>query len=468
MDYAIVHSTPAAGPAMALLWLLIDNKTVGFASCAVALALIWRGQDRFGGDRWLAALAVTFLCLRAAIFLAMYDCWDFQAYYQIGTATVAGTDPYSSLLSQYPVNALPLFGLFALVPLRAASILWYGFNIVAVLLSIRLAAGLARRPGEESRNVPWYGNVILLLAMFLAGATTWALDAGQLVAWTTLWVYLGIAALRRGHEIRAGLALAAASLKITTSLPFLLLPLDLKRKRARALLVFGAAVVILCCAVYPPRRLLALERSHMQNVAQARHIGEINDYTFAGPYHDDLLGLEHWLYCLGLRNPAWISAGQLGLLAIAGLGLLWDFRIRSRPPDERLLAVLLCLYACLFLYHRIYDAVIVALPLAYCLEQARSSTRGKACTYRAIASGLILVLNFPRGGLLLRFADWTQHAGLPGRLAQILVLPACNWILIAAFGLLWYLGRSEARFCGLEKEVAGNQHAASGLFHSVG
>jgi hypothetical protein len=423
----------------AALWLLMNHKTVGFAAAAMALAWIWQGRDRVRGDRRLAALAVGFLGLRAALFLAMYDCWDLQVYCQTGGAVVAGTDPYASPLSQYPVNALPLFGLLALVPFRAASVLWYAFNVAALVLSVRVAAGLVAgcRDGDEA--VPWYGDAPVFFAILLAGATTWALDAGQIVAWTMLWVYLAIAGLRRGPDAHAGLALAAASLKITTSLPFLMLPLE--RKHARALFVFAAAVLVLCCALYPPGRLLALERSHMQNVTAARQVGEINDYTFAGPYHDDLLGLEHWLYCLGLRDPGWISTAQLAFLGIAGLGLLWDFRVRSRPRDDVLLAVLLCLYACLFLYHRLYDAVIVALPLVYCLARARSSSGRTATAYRGIATGLILMLNFPRGGLLLRFAAWSEHAGPPGRLAQAAVLPACTWILLAAFGLLWYLGR---------------------------
>jgi hypothetical protein len=440
MDLAAASSASSTGLASALLYAFLNNKIVGFASGAIAITRIWKGRDRFRSEALMAWITLVYLTVRGALFLGMYECWDFHVYCTTGAAVVAGTDPYASALSQYPVNALPLFGLFALLPFRAASILWYGFNITALVVSIRLAAILAKEPGKHDGNASsWYGNATALLAVLLAGATTWSLDAGQLVAWTTLWIYLGIDALRRGKQVKAGVALAAASLKITTSLPFLLLPFD--RKHARTLCVFGVAVAILCLGLYPLSRLPAMERSHLENVKQARQVGEINDYTFTGPYHDDLLGLEHWLYCLGFRDSGLISAVQLLALALAGLGLLWDFRLRPRQRDDRLLAVLLCLYSCLFLYHRIYDAVIVALPLVYCLEQARSSLRAVANTYRAIATGLILVLNFPRGGLMLRFAEWTQHNGLLGRLAQVAILPCCTWILLAAFGMLWFLGR---------------------------
>ena len=62
-----------------------------------------------------------------------------------------------------------------------------------------------------------------------------------------------------------------------------------------------------------------------------------------------------------------------------------------------------------------------------------------------MATGLILVLNFPRGGLLLRFADWSRTSGLLGRLVQIVVLPYCTWILLGTLGLIWYLERPAGR-----------------------
>ena len=107
----------------------------------------------------------------------------------------------------------------------------------------------------------------------------------------------------------AGLAFLASSLKITTSLPFLLLPFD--RRSWRVLLVFGVGVAALSLCLYPPGQLLGMGRNHLANVAAAREVGEINDYSYEGPYHDDMLGLEHWLYCLGMRD----AQGHLRLAA---------------------------------------------------------------------------------------------------------------------------------------------------------
>ena len=67
--------------------------------------------------------------------------------------------------------------------------------------------------------------------------------------------------------------------------------------------------------------------------------------------------------------------------------------------------------------------------------------------YKAVATGLVLVLNFPRGGVLIRLSNWSQSSGLAGRLVQILVLPYCTWILLTSMFLLWYLGQEP---CGIE------------------
>jgi hypothetical protein len=422
-----------------LFWVLMNNKVVGLVSGTAACILICKTDGRFRGQRALAIGAAVYLAVRAAVFLWFYESWDFANYHQTGRAVLGGTDPYRNLMNQYPVNALPLFSLFALLPVRVASALWYAFNIAALLLALRLGQLITEGPDAADSGAPWYRDAHVILAVLLAGATTWALDAGQIVVWTTLWVYVGIHALSLGKQAGAGLSLAAGSLKITTSLPFLLLPLD--RRYWKALVFFGIAVVALCLCAYPPDRLPELIRSLVANVSGARQEGEVNDYGFAGPYHDDLLGLEHWLYCLGLRDRGLIPALQLAILGFLALGLLWDFRLSSRPRDDLLAAVLLCLYSCNFLYHRIYDAVIVALPIFYCVERARQSCGARATIYKGIATGLVLVLNFPRGGALLRLAQWSRDAGILGRLFQIVAMPYCTWILLISLCLLWYLGR---------------------------
>ena len=83
-----------------------------------------------------------------------------------------------------------------------------------------------------------------------------------------------------------------------------------------------------------------------------------------------MIGLERWLYCLGLHDPVPVSVLQVLVLLVLCLLLLWDFRVRSNRGCEVLFVTLLCVFSCVFLYHRIYDSLILTLPLFYCVAQA--------------------------------------------------------------------------------------------------
>ena len=429
-----------------VFWLLMNNKVVGLVSGAVACALIWRTEGRFPGARTLAIGAAIYLALRAAVFLQFYECWDFAVYCQTGRAVVQGTDPYASSLSQYPLNALPLFGLFALLPLREAQALWYGFNLIALVLALRLSQLIVKAPRGNRRASLLVRRRARHAGRPARGRHDLGVDAGQLVVWTTLAIYAGIRALDLGRQVPAGLAFVASSLKITTSLPFLLLPFE--RRSWRVLVVFGVGVAALSLCLYPPGQLLGMEKNHLANVAAAREVGEINDYSYEGPYHDDMLGLEHWLYCLGMRDAKAISGLQLGILAVIGLGLFWDFRVRARPRDERLLAVLLCLYSCIFLYHRSYDGVILMLPLLYCVVRAREAGQGRAVLYKAMATGCSWCSTSPGEGCCSGSPTGREPAVSPAassRSSSCPTAPGSCWARWGCFGVSTVLRESKSR-----------------------
>ena len=402
-------------------WLLVNQKVAGLVSGAIACVLIWRKPGSARSQRALVIGTAVYLAVRSVFFLINYDCWDFQVYYRTGLDVRRRDDPYAVYCCQYPINALPLFVLYTYLPEKTAATLWYAFNGLSLLCVAWLALRIIAKWGQGGPDISWYTHAPGTLALLLAGATTWGLDAGQLTIWTSLFVYVAILALAHDRPLLSGLSLGTASLKITTSFPFLLL--FLRPDRWRAWIAYTAVVAGLCFCLYPPSRLPELEREHVDNVRQARETGEVNDYTFAGPVHDDMLGLEHWLYCLGLRDSTTIARVQLGILLLVGFLLFWDFHLRKNPGGELLLAALLCIYSCIFLYHRIYDAVILALPLYYCMQRAMIEPASRAAFYRTIATAFVLVLNFPRGGVMVRLASWSQQGGLAGRLFQVFLLP---------------------------------------------
>ena len=84
-----------------------------------------------------------------------------------------------------------------------------------------------------------------------------------------------------GRQVPAGLAFAASSLKITTSLPFLLLPFE--RRSWRVLMVFGLGVIALCLCLYSPSRLPGMAKSHLANVSAGACRGRDQRLFVPGP-----------------------------------------------------------------------------------------------------------------------------------------------------------------------------------------
>ena len=130
----------------------------------------------------------------------------------------------------------------------------------------------------------------------------------------------------------------------------------------------------------------------------ARAVGEINDYSFQGPYHDDMLGLEHWLYCLGLRDARTISGLQLWNSGCSRAGSALGLPAPSRPR-RRAAARGPALHLLVHLplppqLRRRHPGP--AAPLLRGIGQEIGA--GQGGLYKAMATGLLLVLNFPRGG----------------------------------------------------------------------
>ena len=82
-----------------------------------------------------------------------------------------------------------------------------------------------------------------------------------------------------------------------------------------------------------------------------------------------------------------------------------------------------------FLYHRDYDTVILALPLVYCAARARSEPglAGRLFAGCALAIYSILYLNLP---LLMFLTAKSQEWGLVGRLIQATLLPYATWLVV--------------------------------------
>ena len=364
----------------------------------------------------------------------------------------AGLDPYAApgffdhpFLN--PPSALPLFAAFATLPLAVLVPAWKAFVSLAALGLIPLAA---RAPASQADPQPGPGDppplrggeVGCLAAVFAISDTATAdMQLGQLGCLTALALTAAVWAQGRRRPILAGLCLAVATLKVGTMLPALLL-LFPRRADLRSWVALIVAVAALCLlpghvSEFPTR--LGEMLTHLRELSGP---GQPNDITFAGPQAVSIVGFEHTAYRLGIRDLRMASMAQfaaLGLLGASLAAVVW----RSRVPRPAACALVM-LYAFVFLYHRVYDALVLAIPLTYAVALARSA-RG----WRRVASGLasltMLTILYMRRKPMQAASDWSTRHAMAGRLVQAIVLPYATWAVLLSMACLlaatWKAGR---------------------------
>jgi hypothetical protein len=176
----------------------------------------------------------------------------------------------------------------------------------------------------------------------------------------------------------------------------------------------------------------------------------VNDYAYTGTQNASMIGVDHALYRLGVRDRTVIQTLQSIALVLMGATLA-SISLGARLPRPAVCS-LTALYSVLFFYHRIYDTVLLVLPLVYGV--CRSQTAGGRSRWwfgaSAIAVLLVLFAN-PKGMAVL--TDLAPGWGLPGRLVQAIVLPYATWMVLLAaagiyFGEACLLRPASNRTCG--------------------
>jgi hypothetical protein len=423
------------------------------AALLAALGLVWRAEVRpslFWGTAVASAVVLCF-DLGVLFFLHLPGLGvDYQFFRAAGGDVWAGLDPYDPSRASRdhlnPPTALPLFALFALLPGRTGFVVWTVLNVVACLalpvyarrvLTVQAQAGdpaaRARRP------LPPWGIAGLTAAVAVSEAARTGLYLGQLSILTALLLLAALDAQGRRRPVLAGVWLALATMKVATVLPFLLLFLRKGDGRTWLSLIAACALLIAVTghAAPLPDDLAAL----LHRIARLAAPGKVNDYSFEGPRNAGIFGFDHALYRLGLRDRRTIAIAQASALLVTGL---WVARqvVPGRMPRGAACALVAC-FSTIFLYHRNYDSVILALPLVCLTEGARSEAGRPRWAHALGATSVLLVLYLN----LKAMVDLTNRStawGVGGRLAQAVVLPYATWLVLLTMVLLVY-GGSDGR-----------------------
>jgi len=403
-----------------------------------------------------ATLAILLIHLYAVFHQDLFG-FDFQLFWKTGLDVWRGADPYApARFAEHPFlnppTALPLFALFAALPIRASLAFWTLLNIASSLGLIALArsalisqdrlgaAGGQVRAALES--LPPVAIAGLAICLSFSEASLKGLYLGQLGLFTAVMLLLALVAQGRGRPIWAGVCLFLATVKFVTMIPFVLLFL---RRADRLSWVVLLALVLGSCALTGriadlPGRLATLA----QRAGELSAPGKVNDYSYEGTRNESIISFEHLFYRLGMRDRVWIRYAQVFALLTVGAWVAYLVLLKDLPRPAA--ACLVSLSSLLFIYHRDYDALILALPLVHCAGRLGEATGRARWAYAAIGVSTIGVL-YMSSTFLRCLTGFTLQWGAWGRLVHAAVLPYATWLILLCMLILFRVeARARARF----------------------
>jgi hypothetical protein len=418
------------------------------AAVLVAVALVLRARVKPALVWALAGLTgVLVLCTTYSVYCALGVDFragiDYRIFWGAGNDVWSGVNPYAAtrfaeLPFLNPPSALPLFAVFALLPLTSGFLIWSILNVIACAALVPLAqATLAAQDRlDGGGGTAWRLPDVVLLglscALLLSDASLLTLALGQLGVLAAVALLAALAAQARGRPIAAGCLLALATVKVGTMLPFLLL--FLRKSDRRTWVALALTTLALCLAAVPPAELPGRLSAVLDRIRALEAPGQVNDYTFGGTQPENILGFEHAFYRLGLHDRTAVRLAQYGAVLLLGV---WVARRVTAPGGMPRAAAccLVALYSTLFLYHRAYDAVILAPALVYSAGRARLASGRARWLFAGCAAAVLLVL-YLNVDLLRALTRLSLEWGAWGRVVQAVVLPYGTWLTLLAMVLL--------------------------------
>ena len=230
---------------------------------------------------------------------------------------------------------------------------------------------------------PLSSRLLLIFVVLESISVRWGLEILQFSPLLLGFFAVFLTALLRGQGWVAGvLGIAALGVKVSLALPFLLLPLLLRRWRLSAFMLCG--FLLLNGIGFARVGGLAAVRDYPRHLARMASL-EINSPDPHNPLAGERTDWEYFFNGVHAAPAAHKIAQFVSLLALAWLGME-AYRSRRLTLNTELLAALALPAACLTLlvaYHHNYDACLLLAPMALylsCPEIIRAQRAAKwAC-----------------------------------------------------------------------------------------
>jgi hypothetical protein len=369
---------------------------------------------------------------------------DFAEYFwPAGQALHHGENPYDVHGVINPPTAFPFYLAIGAVPLAAIRVIWIAGLVFGALLVVEMGrrALVAAGDGDARRIEPSF--VLLLTAILCQSrANRMGIELGQLALPVTLFVLGAFWAYHRGCHVIAGALMALASVKTPTMLPCLLVfhrRSDWKVWAALAVTGFG-----LVLSTTAPGDIIPRCRDCLRGIAATRAEGHTDDIGIANHRNTSMVSLDLLLNRLGMTDPGAVQPVQGAILLGLLLVIAWMVLGRDRVSPAAAMSMI-ALYAMLFLYHRLYDLLLLALPLVYVSGRARSATGQARWLYVGCAACMLVAMNtmpWMLSGARERVLNVDDSFSA---LLRVLVLPHLTWMVLTSLVLLLWAERAANR-----------------------
>jgi hypothetical protein len=426
------HGSYATRKLTILLWILL---------LAAAGEFVVRGPIRYlqaaGWNDLAQNYAATRLWLRGQDFAEprnFVELWRDE----VGTTLDANTvrthlaPPLGTLVLMAPIGALPW---------PVARIVWLAVLVTAfglTLWSLIRAAGYC----FNAPRALAFAACCFALAPFHTGIAA----ANQTIL-IVGFCALGIWAAGGKHDVVAGVLFGVAcSLKPQIGSFLVLYYLVQRRWRLFAIALGLTAVLVLTAVLWMRICGVSWTHDYVHNVKVLATENKIDDFTSANPIRFMLVNLQVPFYSF-TRNA--ISANIIALATGGLLMVIWTcLTVRATPEKAEPLALAtIAIIGLLPVYHRLYDASLLVIPLCWCMSQLTGEMRIVA----RVALALIAPFLIPGAAFLQQLArnghipqSWLSSLWWEG-----VVMPHQTWLLVLlVIVLLCGLGREPRRTVG--------------------